>query len=302
MNNSIFKIVLMFMMIVVLIVNVSFCFNVTNESYEDYEENNQTIATNETITESSSIRTDTISTAHVTTNSISNRFSGLDENEMDKIIMEYNLKRNQNKSKLINQIFEKQFEMSENQKTSNERFDKLLKIIENQNQFQLNNSKILAFLNKKIKFDLKLISSNILIDELLNDGFKFVYDQLYSHGTTNQELFNINLKCNKESIMCVGGSDGLNTLLLVSCGSCLEILTTTELDKPRLVNGVWWYFTPDKSFGFAPSSSIRQYWYDCYGCHDCADDHNICQDSNRLSWKLSYAFGGGNGGFRLGLI
>ena len=33
---------------------------------------------------------------------------------MDKIIMEYNLKRNQNKSKLINQILENQFEMSEN--------------------------------------------------------------------------------------------------------------------------------------------------------------------------------------------
>jgi hypothetical protein len=33
---------------------------------------------------------------------------------MDKIIMEYNLKRNQNKSKLINQKLEKQFEMSEN--------------------------------------------------------------------------------------------------------------------------------------------------------------------------------------------
>ena len=41
------------------------------------------------------------------------------------------------------------------------------------------------------------------------------------------------------------------------------ILTTTELNKPRLVNGAWWYFRPDKSFGFAPSSSIRQYNYDC---------------------------------------
>ena len=146
MSYSIFKIVLMFM-IVVLLVNVSFCFNVTNESYEDYEENNQTIATKETLTESSSFRTD-ISTASVT-NSISNRFIDIDENEMDKIIMEYNLKRNQNKSKLIFQILEKQFEMNENQKNSNERLEKLFKIIENQNHFQLNNSKILSFLNKK---------------------------------------------------------------------------------------------------------------------------------------------------------
>jgi len=54
MNNSIFKIVLMFMMIVVLLVNAPFCFNVTNESYEYYEENNQIIATNETITANNS--------------------------------------------------------------------------------------------------------------------------------------------------------------------------------------------------------------------------------------------------------
>ena len=140
------------------------------------------------------------------------------------------------------------------------------------------------------------------MDELINDGFKFVYDQLYSHVTTNQELYNIKTKCNnKESIICVGGSDGLNTTLhLVSCGSCLEILTTAVLDKPRLVNGVWWHFTPDKSFGFAPSSSIRQYNYDCYDCSNCNNDYNICPDSNRLSWKLSDVFNGGNGGFRLG--
>ncbi len=39
--------------------------------------------------------------------------------------------------------------------------------------------------------------------------------------------------------------------MLVSCGSCFDILTTTKVDQPRLVNGAWWYFTLDKSFGFA---------------------------------------------------
>ncbi len=112
-----------------------------------------------------------------------------------------------------------------------------------------------------------ILSSNIPINELLKQGFETVYDQLYSHGTTYQELYDIKSKCNTESIICVGGSDGLNTtLLLVSCGSCLDILTTTELDKPRLVNGAWWYFTPDKSFGFAPFSSIRQSTADVFDC------------------------------------
>ena len=85
----------------------------------------------------------------------------------------------------------------------------------------------------------------------------------------------------------------LNTLLLVSCGSCLDILTTTELDKPRLVNGAWWYFRPDKSFGFASSSSIRQSSADGF---DCDQDYIICNDSKRLSWFLQ------GSGWRLGSL
>jgi hypothetical protein len=84
--------------------------------------------------------------------------------------------------------------------------------------------------------------------------------------------------------------------LLVSCGSCLDILTTTVTNQPRLVNGAWWYFTPPYSFGFAPNSNIKQNDVDWYDCDSVASN---CKDSNRLSWKLSYAFGGG---FRLGLI
>ena len=79
----------------------------------------------------------------------------------------------------------------------------------------------------------------------------------------------------------------LNTLLLVSCGSCLDILTTTELNKPRLVNGAWWYFTPGKSFGFAPSSSITQSSADIFDC----DASLSCKDSNRLSWHLDIRTG-----------
>ena len=141
-----------------------------------------------------------------------------------------------------------------------------------------------------------ILSSNIPINELLNQGFETVYDQLYSHGTTTQELYDIKSKCNRESIICVGGSDGLSTLLLVSCGSCLDILTTTELNKPRLVNGAWWYFTPDRSFGFAPSSNIRQASVDGFDC-DTNNGWKNCKDSQRLSWYL-----GGGGGWRLGVL
>jgi hypothetical protein len=72
------------------------------------------------------------------------------------------------------------------------------------------------------------------------------------------------------------------------------ILTTTELDKPRLVNGFWCYFTPDKSFGFAPSSSIRQLSVDIFDC----DSSWNCKDSKRFSWYLL----SGYTGWRLGVL
>jgi len=42
-----------------------------------------------------------------------------------------------------------------------------------------------------------ILSSNMQINELLNQGFETVYDQLYSNVTTNQELYDIKSKCNK---------------------------------------------------------------------------------------------------------
>jgi hypothetical protein len=131
----------------------------------------------------------------------------------------------------------------------------------------------------------------------IDQGFKKVYDQSYSysHATTSDELNNIKSQCNPNSIICVGGANNINTLLLVSCGSCLYILTTTILHQPILVNGAWWYFTPGYSFGFAPNSNINQYYADVF---DCDSSHINCKESNRLSWHLM----GADGGYRLGII
>ena len=62
------------------------------------------------------------------------------------------------------------------------------------------------------------------------------------HETTNDELYNINksLCIRKESIICVGGLNSVtNIFTLVSCGSCWQVLMTTSLNQPRLVNGAW---------------------------------------------------------------
>jgi hypothetical protein len=219
-------------------------------------------------------------------------------------IYQNNSKMSSEKINKLNEMIENQSQTQFNQsRLNNERIDKLYdliqnqnEIIENQSQLQINMSKSILNLENKLIFDWKkyILSSNMKINELLNQGFETVYDQLYSYVTTNQELYDIKYKCNRESIICVGGSDGLSTLLLVSCGSCLDILTTTELNKPRLVNGVWWYFTPDISFGFAPFSSIRQSTADVF---DCDSGGKNCNDSKRLSWHLQ-----GSGGWRLGSL
>ena len=98
------------------------------------------------------------------------------------------------------------------------------------------------------------------------------------------------------SIICLGGAAvGSNTLLLVSCANCKTLLSSyTDLDKPRLINKAYWYFTLSKSIGFSPSSFISQYNCDVY-------DHfnNLPLDPLRLCWHLD---GGGYGGWRLGSI
>jgi len=129
------------------------------------------------------------------------------------------------------------------------------------------------------------LGSNIKMNELLNQGFQTVYDKSYTETTKmKDELENVKSKCNKDSIICVGGADSLtNTLLLVSCGSCWDILTITKKDQPRLVNGAWWYFTPGISFGFAPNSNILQ--------DGNADFYDKYTDPKRLGWHLDEGVG-----------
>ena len=67
------------------------------------------------------------------------------------------------------------------------------------------------------------------------------------------------------------------------------IFAATPLNTPTLENGSYFYFTANKSIGFAPNSTINQI---------NADVENICDAGNgdlRLSWHLS-----GFGGWRAG--
>jgi hypothetical protein len=77
-------------------------------------------------------------------------------------------------------------------------------------------------------------------------------------------------------------------MLLVACGNCLRVLAVTELNKPNYVGSAYWYYTPKKSFGFAPTSSINQISCDYYDL-----DNKL-----KLCWHTNYS----KGGWRLGNI
>ncbi|CAF0966961.1 unnamed protein product, partial [Brachionus calyciflorus] len=112
-----------------------------------------------------------------------------------------------------------------------------------------------------------LLTRNYPISNLTNNGFQKVYDQFYSHVTMYSDLELARTYCNSTSILCAGGSlTNSDILELVACGNCLQILTETTLNSPNLVGSVYWYMTPDLSFGFSPSSIIFQdyEYYDYY--------------------------------------
>ena len=123
---------------------------------------------------------------------------------------------------------------------------------------------------------------------MLLQGYRVVYSYIYGHPTTNNELSSIKSMCSLNSILCAAGAAlGSDTLLLVSCGNCLSILSETVLNKPVLNNGAYWYLTTGQSFGFSLNINILQVTCDF-------DDHS---DDYRLCWHLD-----GGGGWRIGKI
>ena len=99
----------------------------------------------------------------------------------------------------------------------------------------------------------------------------------------------IKSSCLPSTVLCLGGRDSTNdVLLVVSCGLCSVVLTPTAKNTPNLHNGAYWYYSPDYSIGFAPNATIAQYSVDNY------DQSN----NQRVSWHLT----GYDGGYRLGSL
>lgn len=134
------------------------------------------------------------------------------------------------------------------------------------------------------------IALNYSKNDLINAGFRNVYDKFYSVPLTTLEILGLRNSCNSNSILCAaGGLSDSNILNLVSCANCYSVLTKTNTNSPRFVGSAYWYLTEGKSFGFSKLSSINQNTADY-------NDHN---DEYRLSWHLDYK---DIGGWRVGSI
>ena len=131
------------------------------------------------------------------------------------------------------------------------------------------------------------------MSSLTNQGYSYVYNEPYSHSTTKSEMETIKSSCLPSTVLCLGGRDSTNdVLLVVSCGLCSVVLTPTAKNTPNLHNGAYWYYSPDisgsRSIGFAPNSIINQYTADYYDL----------SNNQRVSWRLT----GYLAGWRLGSL
>ena len=99
----------------------------------------------------------------------------------------------------------------------------------------------------------------------------------------------IKSSCLPSTVLCLGGRDSTNdVLLVVSCGLCSVVLTQTAKNTPNLHNGAYWYYSPVYTIGFAPNATFYENAADTY------DESN----NQRVSWLLY----GGYGGWRLGSL
>jgi hypothetical protein len=138
------------------------------------------------------------------------------------------------------------------------------------------------------------IQNNIHVSKLTGSGYSYVYNKPYNHKTTSSEMDEIKKSCLPTTILCLGGRDSTNdVLLVVSCGLCSVVFTKTAKNTPNLHNGAYWYYTPDvehsRSIGFAPNSTIHQFNSDTF------DKSN----NQRVSWLLNII---NWGGYRLGSL
>ena len=134
------------------------------------------------------------------------------------------------------------------------------------------------------------IPYGIQYDSVAMDDLNSECSLCYEDGTWKR-TFSINIINCAGPVLFVGGTVEMwwpsNKMQLGAFALASEVHQTTVLNTPHLSNGVYWYFTPGKSFGFLADMDLQQ---------EPTADMSTTNDESRLSWNLD----NGQGGYRTG--
>ena len=129
------------------------------------------------------------------------------------------------------------------------------------------------------------IQQNVSEQTLIDNGWTKFYEQTYGTVIGNST---ITIRPSGQYVILTGKAVGSSTLPILSAAPTAQVFTQTVINTPQLINGTYWYNTPNQSIGFAPTGTLNQF----------QGDIQDLSDPLRLSWHLhNYT-----GGWRLGEI
>ena len=128
------------------------------------------------------------------------------------------------------------------------------------------------------------IQQNVSEQTLIDNGWTKFYEQTYGTITATTAP----LRPSEQYVILAGKAVGSSTIILAAAAPTSAVFTETVLNTPQLINGTYWYNTPSKSIGFAPTATISQ------NTADQVDTSSVL----RLSWHLNNI----QGGWRLGSL
>ena len=117
-----------------------------------------------------------------------------------------------------------------------------------------------------------------MAEDDLKSGCSLCYEDPYSERTASFMIINC-----AGPVLFVGAMKSwwwlwqTKKMYLGAFALASEVHQTTVLNTPHLSNGVYWYFTPGKSFGFLADMDLQQ---------EPAEDTGTTNADVRLSWNL----------------
>ena len=128
------------------------------------------------------------------------------------------------------------------------------------------------------------VLNDVTLSSLISCGFSIVFNQPYSYECNSSDINSIRSTCSASNSLCFGCYNiaDPNLILTIACGNCLDVTQSTSLNTPNIYNGVYWYFTTGKSFGYSDVSIITQ---------NSADNYYL-SDTKKVSWHIDQNIGG----------